>query len=189
MLVVNRGAAAALMYPGRTEKDLTMQRLIKGLLGVLVSGGLLVLAAPVMADPPAHAKAWGYRGHDAHDERSDHRDHYRDERARYRFDERDHDRYRDNDHYDRYGHRYGDRRCNHDRDYRADRDYRDYRDYRDTRDYRVVQRLPRGYRTVTHRGDRYYYAGGNWYRPYGQRFVIVRPPAELFAKAFPVRTF
>src|SRR5512145_1426205 len=134
MLVVNRDGAAALMYPARTEKDLTMQRLTKGLLGVLVAGGLLVVAAPGMADPPAHAKAWGYRGHDAHSERSDHRDRYRDDDARYQFDDRD--RYRDDDHYDRYGHRYGDRRCDHDRDYRADRDFRDFRDFRDIRDYR-----------------------------------------------------
>ena len=166
-----------------------MQRLTRGLLGVLACTGLLVLAAPAMADPPAHAKAWGYRGHDALGERSDYRDHYRDEDPGYLFDDRDRDRdraryrYRDNDHYDRYGHRFGDRRCSHDRDVRADRDNRD------NRDYRVVQRLPRGYRTVNYRGDRYYYAAGNWYRPYGQRFVIVRPPAELFARAFPVRSF
>ena len=170
-----------------------MQRHTKGWLGLLVSAGMLVLAAPVLADPPPHAKAWGYRNHDVRSERSDQHEHYRDDDARYRSDYRD--RYRDDDHYDRYGHRYGDRRCNHDRDYRASRDYRDYRDYSDNRDYReirndrVVPRLPRGYRTVNYRGDRYYYAGGNWYRPYGQQFVSVRPPADLFAKAFPVRGF
>lgn len=161
-----------------------MQRFIKGLLGVVASTGLLMLAAPATADPPAHAKAWGYRGHDAHSERTDYLEDYRDEDARYWIDDRH--RYRADDHYDRYGHRYGDRRCNHDRNARADRDYRDYRE---TRGYPVVERLPRGYRTLNYRGDRYYYAGGRWYRPYGQRFVSVRPPADLFARAFPVRAF
>jgi len=43
----------------------------------------------------------------------------------------------------------------------------------------VVERLPRGYRPVHYRGDRYYYQGGYWYQPYGPQFVMVAPPAGL----------
>ncbi len=51
------------------------------------------------------------------------------------------------------------------------------RHYRD--DYRIgrrINRLPSHYRTVNHRGVRYYYYDGIYYRPYGNSYVIVRPP-------------
>jgi hypothetical protein len=45
--------------------------------------------------------------------------------------------------------------------------------------YVVVDRLPRGCRHVAYRGQPYYYHGGNWYRPYGVRFVAVAPPVGV----------
>lgn len=51
------------------------------------------------------------------------------------------------------------------------------RHYRD--DYRIgrrITRLPSHYRTINHRGVRYYYYDGIYYRPYGNSYVIVRPP-------------
>jgi Ni/Co efflux regulator RcnB len=113
-----------------------MQRRTMGLLGVLAFAALLLQAAPAVADPPRHARAWGHRSHD--------------------------------DHYGRDRHEHHDRYCDHDRD----------RDYYPRHGY-VVERLPRGYRALNYRGDRYYYGGGQWYRPYGLQFVIVAPPAGL----------
>jgi hypothetical protein len=43
----------------------------------------------------------------------------------------------------------------------------------------VVERLPRGYRTVHYRGDRYYYHGGLWYRPYGVQYMVAPPPPGI----------
>jgi hypothetical protein len=45
--------------------------------------------------------------------------------------------------------------------------------------------LPRSYITVNHFHDRYFYAGGVWYRPYGPRFVVVAPPVGLFVPLLP----
>ena len=45
--------------------------------------------------------------------------------------------------------------------------------------YVVVDRLPRGCHHVVYRGQPYYYHGANWYRPYGVRFVVVAPPADV----------
>lgn len=40
----------------------------------------------------------------------------------------------------------------------------------------VAPVLPRGYVNVRYRGAPYYFYRGAWYRPYGPRFVVVRPP-------------
>jgi uncharacterized protein DUF6515 len=55
-----------------------------------------------------------------------------------------------------------DNRYNHNRNYPA-------------RGY-VARALPRGYVNVRYRGSPYYFHGGVWYRPYGPRYVVVRPP-------------
>lgn len=49
----------------------------------------------------------------------------------------------------------------------------------------AVGALPRGYVTVNYRGGPYYYHGGVWYRPYGPRFVVVRPAIGLFVPFLP----
>jgi len=40
----------------------------------------------------------------------------------------------------------------------------------------VIRELPSGYRTVTHRGTRYYQANDNYYQQQGTGYVIVRSP-------------
>jgi hypothetical protein len=116
------------------HEDPTMKRRTLGLLGALASAALFLQAAPALADPPPHAKAWGYRGH--------------------------------GDHYGRYDDDHRDRDCDRDRYYYPRHGY-------------VVERLPRGYRPYYYRGDRYYYQGGYWYRPYGPQLMVVAPPAGL----------
>ena len=114
---------------------------------------VLLAAAPAMANPPAHAKAWG------HPSRQDDRGHY---------DRRYDDRYRRDRDFDdvRYraaGHRH-DRHC----------------DHRDVRRVYIVERLPRGHRHIDHRGHRYYYdRHGQWFEPYGGAYVRVASPAGL----------
>ena len=121
----------------------------------------LAAPAPALADPPSHAKAWGYR--DKHDDDDDRR-------------------------YD--GGRYYDGRY-----YARQDEYREgYRDgYRDARNGRrydsryarlrpgvVIDRLPYGFRVVRLERDRYYTdPNGVWYRPYGERYRVVAPPAGL----------
>ena len=122
----------------------------------------LLAVAPAMADPPAHAKAWG------HPSRQDDRGHY---------DRRYDDRWYDG--------RYDDR-------YRRDRDFDDVRyraaghrhdrhcDHRDVRRVYIVERLPRGHRHIDHRGHCYYYdRHGQWFEPYGGAYVRVASPAGL----------
>jgi hypothetical protein len=48
-----------------------------------------------------------------------------------------------------------------------------------------VGALPHGYVTVNYRGGPYYYHGGVWYRPYGPRFVVVRPVVGLYVPFLP----
>ena len=139
-----------------------MQRRASRLLGLLAGAGLVLPAVPALADPPAHAPAWGYRAHQdvAYHDRDDDR-----------YEDRDDDRYggdrdRDDDRYGRYG------------DYRHDRDWDHDHRYYGRRVY-IVERLPRGYRAINYRGDRYFYHGNLWYRPYGPRFVIVPRPTGL----------
>src|SRR5689334_17874479 len=40
----------------------------------------------------------------------------------------------------------------------------------------VAPALPRGYVNVRYRGAPYYFYGGTWYRPYGPRYIVARPP-------------
>jgi hypothetical protein len=49
----------------------------------------------------------------------------------------------------------------------------------------AVSVLPRGYVTVHYHGGPYYYHAGVWYRPYGPRFVVVRPAVGLFVPFLP----
>lgn len=50
----------------------------------------------------------------------------------------------------------------------------------DVRRIYVVERLPRGYRYIHHRGLRYYYdRDGHWYRPYGGSYARNAPPVGL----------
>lgn len=70
----------------------------------------------------------------------------------------------------RYDDRYDDDR------YRRDERWQDYDPWRQ----HVVPRLPPRARVVHHRGDRYYYGGGQWYRPYRSGYRVVAPPVGLF---------
>jgi hypothetical protein len=67
--------------------------------------------------------------------------------------------------------RHDDRRCDDDR-YRRDERWQDY----DPRRHQVAPRLPSRARVVHYRGDRYYYGGGQWYRPYRSGYRVVAPP-------------
>jgi hypothetical protein len=49
----------------------------------------------------------------------------------------------------------------------------------------VLNAAPRGAVIVRRGGIPYYYHGGAWYRPYGPRFVAVRPPFGLFVSVLP----
>src|SRR5258705_3379131 len=40
----------------------------------------------------------------------------------------------------------------------------------------VAPALPRGYVDVRYRGSPYYFYRGSWYRPYGPRYIVARPP-------------
>jgi len=72
----------------------------------------------------------------------------------------------------------GDRR--HEDRYDDDRYRRDgrWQDY-DPRRSHVVHRLPPRARVVHYRGNRYYYGGGQWYRPYRSGYTVVVPPVGL----------
>ncbi|MFB3924488.1 MAG: DUF6515 family protein [Syntrophales bacterium] len=74
------------------------------------------------------------------------------------------------------------------------REYARYREYMDSRYHHnhyypsrgeYVTVLPAGYRVYHHRGARYYFHGGVWYRAYGPRFVVVAPPIGLFIPVLP----
>jgi hypothetical protein len=141
-----------------------MQRRKSGLFCLLTGAALLLPALPVLADPPAHAPAWGYRAHEATHYGNDGRD----DRRYYGSDDRYDRYYGSGDRYygpdERYDRR--DRDCDHDRRHDGRRVY-------------TIARLPVGYRTIVYRGDRYFYDRNLWYRPYGSRYVIVAPPAGL----------
>src|SRR5579864_7152572 len=49
----------------------------------------------------------------------------------------------------------------------------------------VVRDLPGGYHPYFYRGDRFFYAGGAWYRPGPVGFVVVGPPVGLFVATLP----
>jgi hypothetical protein len=59
-------------------------------------------------------------------------------------------------------------------DQRIDSRYNHNRSY-PVRGY-VAPALPRGYVNVRYRGSPYYYYRGSWYRPYGPRYIVARPP-------------
>jgi hypothetical protein len=125
-----------------------------------LAAAALLAATPALADPPSHAPAWGHPSRQA-------------------YGDRDYDRYGGRYDDDRYEHRH-DRDCDHDDRYR-DRYRTRYHDrYDPVREVYVVARLPRGYRHVEYRGQRYYYhRDGHWYRPYGAVYAQVAPPAGL----------
>jgi hypothetical protein len=50
---------------------------------------------------------------------------------------------------------------------------------------RYVNTLPGGYRQYNWNGRPYYHYGGAWYRPYGNRYVIVGAPYGLFVSYLP----
>lgn len=62
-----------------------------------------------------------------------------------------------------------------------DRNWNDH----DHRPPRVVHRLPYGYRDYHWNGNRYYYYGGSWYRPYGTSFISIGVPYGLFVTTLP----
>ncbi|MCE5265194.1 MAG: hypothetical protein LLG97_16880 [Deltaproteobacteria bacterium] len=68
------------------------------------------------------------------------------------------------------------------------REFHDSR-YHHDRDYPsrgvVIRTLPRDHRVIVHRGSRYYFSGGAWYRPYGPSFTVVVPPFGLFVPFLP----
>jgi len=49
----------------------------------------------------------------------------------------------------------------------------------------VIDVAPRGAVIVRHGGAPYYFHGGVWYRPYGPRYVVVRPPIGLYISVLP----
>lgn len=128
---------------------------LRCVLGALTLSAVLVAAGPAAADPPDHAQGWKQARHDVddwhdRDGRDDDRDEWHDGRD---------PRHRD------------------DADWYDDRHHHHQRVH-PRRGY-VVAHLPYGHRLVHHRGDRYYYGDGVWYRPYGSRFVVVSPPIGL----------
>lgn len=61
---------------------------------------------------------------------------------------------------------------------------RDFR-HEDTRRGVVVRTLPPRHRTYVHGGYHYHYHDGYWYRPMGDRFVVVLPPVGIVVPALP----
>ena len=134
-----------------------MNRRIAQLLGAAALAALTLQPVSALADPPPHAQ---------NDKRDDHRRH--DDRAYGWSGDRRHDDWRDDDRYD------------------GDRNRRDgrWQDYDSRREY-VVHRLPPRARVVHHRGDRYYYGDGQWYRPYRSGYMVVAPPIGLVISFLP----
>lgn len=56
---------------------------------------------------------------------------------------------------------------------------------RGNRPPRYVNTLPGGYRQYNWNGRPYYHYGGAWYRPYGNRYVVVGAPYGLFVGYLP----
>ena len=48
-----------------------------------------------------------------------------------------------------------------------------------------VDELPGGHHVVVHRGTRFFFFGGVWYRPYGPRFEIIAPPFGIVVPFLP----
>src|SRR4051794_9174974 len=107
-----------------------MQRRAFRLFGLLAGAALILPALPALADPPAHAPAWGYRGH------QDAPYAYHDDDRLYGDRDGDRDDHRRGDWDDaRDGTRW---RYRHDRDWDHDRSYYGRPVY-------LVERLPRGF--------------------------------------------
>ena len=49
----------------------------------------------------------------------------------------------------------------------------------------TVREIPRSRHTVVHRGARYYFHDGVWYRPNGGLFTVIAPPLGLFVSFLP----
>jgi hypothetical protein len=67
--------------------------------------------------------------------------------------------------------------------YVLDQRYRHNRYY--PRHGTVLRTLPRDHRVYRYHNSRYYFHGGIWYRPYGHRWIVVRPPIGLFISVLP----
>lgn len=50
----------------------------------------------------------------------------------------------------------------------------------------VIRRPPAASRVVVYSGVRYHYHAGVYYKPYGNKYVVVRPPVGLFVSVLPV---
>ncbi|GAB7529157.1 hypothetical protein PS3A_15660 [Pseudomonas sp. 3A(2025)] len=48
-----------------------------------------------------------------------------------------------------------------------------------------INQVPRGYSRIPWRGQDYYYAEGYWYRPQGERYVVVTPPQGVRVSRLP----
>ncbi|KQQ50062.1 hypothetical protein ASF84_22330 [Pseudomonas sp. Leaf127] len=48
-----------------------------------------------------------------------------------------------------------------------------------------LNQVPRGYSRIPWRGQDYYYADGYWYRPQGERYVVVTPPQGVRVSSLP----
>ncbi|RBW49811.1 DUF6515 family protein [Marinobacter sp. F3R11] len=49
----------------------------------------------------------------------------------------------------------------------------------------VVDRIPRGHKVYNYRGHSYHYHDGVWFRPLGNRFMVVAPPVGLVVPVLP----
>jgi hypothetical protein len=141
--------------PWRRVQEATMNRTLTRALSAIALGTLLLQPVTTMADPPAHAR---------NENSAKHRQDYWQQRD---WDDRAYGR----------GYR-GDYRRGYDDDHRySSRDH--------WRHGHVVRYLPPRARVVHYHGDRYYYGGGAWYRPYGPGFVVVNPPIGLVVSFLP----
>lgn len=153
-----------------------MNRHLAHALGATALGALLLQPVTTLADPPASPRNEGSAQHRGYSSGSDRRDDGR-------WDGRGYDRHGDDG---RYG-RDDDRRWD-DRD--RGRGWHDHRGdwnrhgYPPRRGY-VVHQLPPRHRLVHHHGQRYYYSGGAWYRPYGRGYVVIDPPLGLVVSFLP----
>jgi hypothetical protein len=48
-----------------------------------------------------------------------------------------------------------------------------------------VGRVPHDHRIVVHSGVNFYFSDGWWYRPYGPRYMVVRPPVGIYVDDLP----
>jgi hypothetical protein len=84
---------------------------------------------------------------------------------------------------DKRGGRDGDGARQPQRGYVLDKRYQ-HNHYYPPRDY-ATRKLPPAHRVVPHRGTKYYFHDGAWYRPSGSRFVVVLPPVGVVIPFLP----